>query len=611
MSRQPKTLPDYDAWVFARLMFGHDLEGEQALVTASSRPLVDHLAGLPIEGRQAAWDAFVEDDPHGEAWVEAVAAIDPEAEAPEADPVEAGGGWGPLRMGGLPAVEPFPVDVFPESVRRLVVEASAAIGCDPDLVALPVLAVAGGVIGRSASLRLKDNYFVTGCIYAAAIGPPSDGKTPSLKIVAAPIRKIDEAMAIDWKRDKAEYEEAKERYEAGKKTRPKGDAQESDPLDPPARPIPRRIDIDDVTMEVIPILLDENERGLIMIRDELTAFIHGMNQYKGGKGNDRSNVLKIWSGDAIKRDRVGHEDHAPVRVQFPMLTVVGGLTPDMLGEMADPRGRSDGFLDRFLMVYPDPRPVPEWSEVGLPPETAGDWAEVIMRLWQRPMRIHEGKPAPVVAHLNPAGKAAWKAGYNAHVREVNADDFPTSLRGPWGKFREYAGRLALILALLRHAADPTADPVEVPDVGGRDVADAWRLVVCFKGHTLRVAEAMRRREGLGEDARGILRWVKRNGLELFPQSDLTRNFPRFRDEPESLEAALKKLSEANVIRPRPERPSPPGKRGRKPHPSFHVNPALHASENCDNCSNELPTPDSGNFGNSPKPLTAPSIGEVA
>ncbi len=596
MNGPADTLPEYDAWVFARLIVGHALNGELAAVSAGNRHLADRLAGLPPEGRRMVWDAHLEGLQHGETWIEAVAAIDPEAEAPEVDD-----GWGPLRLEELPPVQPFPVDVLPEPVQLLVLQGAEAIGCPVDFLAVPALAVAGGVIGRSASLQLKEGYFANGCSYVAAIGPPSDGKTPALKIVAAPIRSIDEALADEWAEAKAKYEIDIEAHESAKRGKGKtGEADINRPAEP-ARPVPRRIDIDDATMEVIPIILADNERGLTMIRDELTAFVLGMNQFKGGKGNDRSNALKIWSGDAIKKDRVGHEDHAPIRVPFPTLTVLGGLTPDMLGELADAKGRSDGFVDRFLMTYPDPRPVPEWSDRGLPPETAEDWANIVRRLWQRDMRIQEGRSCPHTVKFTATGKAAWVIAYNAHSREMNADDFPASLRGPWGKLREYAGRLTLILALLRQATDPEADRRAVPEIGPSDTENAWRLVAYFKSHIIRVRAAMRQKGGLGEDAGTILRWIGRNGFESFPQSELTRNFPRFRDDPKALDAALAKLQEAGCLRPRSEPPRPKGQRGRKPLPTFDVNPALHAPENCGNCEKSGAGDISSNFRNSPAP----------
>ena len=606
MNHPPEVTHPFDAWVYARLMAGDPVNGELARVSGAGRPLAELLAGLPPGGRRAAWDAHLEGRPDADAWIEAVAAADPDGEAPE--PPEAGSGWVPLRLVELPPVEPFPVDVFPEPVRRLVLQGAEAIGCPPDFLALAVLAVAGGVIGRSASLALKDGYFANGCIFAAIIGPPSDGKSPALKMVTDPVRRIDEGLATEWDEAKAQYDRDLAEYEAGKKSAPRGAG--GGPAAEPARPVPRRIDIDDATMEVIPVILADNPRGLLMIRDELTALVQGMNQYKGGKGNDRPNALKIWSGDAIKKDRVGNADHAPIRSPFPTLTIVGGLTPDMLGELADPRGRADGFLERFIMAYPDPRPVPEWSEAGLPPGTAEDWAGIVARLWGRRLTLSEGRPCPHVVRLTPAGRAAWVSLYNAHAREMNADDFPPSLRGAWGKFREYAGRLILILALLLYAADPTQDSEPIPEIGPRHVADAWRLVAYFKSHVLRVRAAMRRDGGLGEDAGLILRWIRRDALESFPQSELTRNFPRFRADPGALAAALGALVKANVIRPRPEPTAPKGKRGRKPLPTFDVNPALHAPENCGNCDNSEPDPNWSNSCNSPAPQGDSDLGEV-
>ena len=122
--------------------------------------------------------------------------------------------------------------------------------------------------------------------------------------MAGAVRAIDDQLA-------AEHAQAIEQWKAD------ADVCTQNGSKPKPPPKPRRIDIDDATMEVLPIILADNPRGLIMIRDELSAFILGLNQYKGGKGNDRSNVLKIWSGDRIIKDRVGHENNEPIRCAHP------------------------------------------------------------------------------------------------------------------------------------------------------------------------------------------------------------------------------------------------------------------------------------------------------
>jgi len=71
---------------------------------------------------------------------------DPAAAAISPEPVKP---WPELQMERLADAEPFPIDVFPESVARYIRSVSGAVNCRPDYVALPVLVTAGAAIGRS------------------------------------------------------------------------------------------------------------------------------------------------------------------------------------------------------------------------------------------------------------------------------------------------------------------------------------------------------------------------------------------------------------------------------------------------------------------------------
>jgi hypothetical protein len=114
----------------------------------------------PAKVRLALWDGFrlSHDDP--DALVRAVADADPTGPAPGPD--EEDDDWPALRLGEQPAVEPFPVEVFPTAVAEFIRSVAAAIGCPPDFVGLPLLVVAGAAIGRTVSLRLKKGYFAGG-----------------------------------------------------------------------------------------------------------------------------------------------------------------------------------------------------------------------------------------------------------------------------------------------------------------------------------------------------------------------------------------------------------------------------------------------------------------
>jgi hypothetical protein len=559
------TPPPYDAWVMSRLMSDQPINGELAGMTEAFRPLADRLAAAPAIARTTILGGWLIGQPDQNEIIEALK-IDPLGPAPPIGNAPPGSDWPALRLDALPPVQPFPVYVLPETAARLVIEGADAIGCPRDFVGVAMLAIAAGTIGRSVNLMLKHGYFAVASVFMGIVGPPSDGKSPAIKAVALAIRLISDRLA-------AAHAGAMERWKAEAGAAAKAGSKPK----PPPPPKPGRIDIDDITFEALPIILADNERGLIMIRDELSAFILGMNQFKGGKGNDRSNALKIWSGDRIVKDRVNHENNEPIRCPHPSLSIVGGLTPDMLGELIDPMGRADGFIDRFLLAYPDSMPVPDWSDRGIPDDVAADWQQLIARLWMRPLDVKDGRSVPHVAYFTPDGKARWEEWYNAHSAEMNAPDFPPYLRGPWGKLREYAGRLTLILTLVHHAADMTADALIVPKVGPHRVDDAWKLIAYFKTHVRRVQAVIACGPGSGKTraVKAIVEWIRAEDRTSFTESEISQARRWIGDD---LADALSDLTERHAIRPR-QAPQVGPRGGRPTSPAYDVNPALLVTRN--------------------------------
>ena len=146
----------------------------------------------------------------------------------------------------------------------------------------------------------------------------------------------------------------------------------------------------------------------------------------------------------------------PIRIPHPFLSVAGNIPPDMLGELADERGRRDGLIERILFAFPDPKPKPHWSDTGIPDEAAEDWARIVTRLRDRPMSESNGKPHPHVIRFAETARVAWIDWYNGHVDEMNSGGFDPDEQSVDGKLSDFAARLALILHLIDLAADPTS-----------------------------------------------------------------------------------------------------------------------------------------------------------
>ncbi len=457
--------------------------------------------------------------------------------------------WESPSLDSPPSAAPFPLDVFPPDLSRFVNEAAECLTCPPDFLAMAVLAISGAVIGRSLALIIKDSWVESPALYAAFVARPGATKSPALALVARPLWDLTEELITGHKDEVERLKEDRKRALALRKAR-----QDTGPP-PPDEPTPtlRRIAVGDSTCEAMAGIRAENPRGIIMIRDELTAWVASLNQYKaGGKGSDRQFFLSAWSGAAVTVDRKSHLEKGPIHITHPFLSVIGAMTPEMLCELADAKDRDDGFIDRLLFALPDPVQV-RWNPKAVPAEPLEDWGRTVRYLWNRPMTFDDrGKPRPFFVRFTPPALSAYAAWFDDHCEEAEELDFPRHLDGAWSKMRAYCARLALILDQLHRAYDPTSEDRPL-DVGTRSAEGAIRLIDYFKDHCRRVRSLMRGAADDNPDARAILRWAERGGRDTFSESDARHNFPsRFGDRGPDLDKALDWLKARSYIRPSPD-----------------------------------------------------------
>jgi hypothetical protein len=245
------------------------------------------------------------------------------------------------------------------------------------------------------------------------------------------------------------------------------------------------------------------------------------------------------------------------------------------------------------------------------------WTDTIRRLFDFPMRVievledcgrHTGE-RPHLVEMSQEAKSIWVQWWNRHVRETEDHELDGK-SGAWSKMRVHAARFALILSRIRWACDPPpignhlekgvplpetiCDPEHGPPgpVLPQDVKGAIMLAEYFKSHLLRVAHRMK--GCLGDaNAQWIVDWIRRKQLETFNSSDVSADCRRFRDNPMTLDSALKLLENVNAIRLKSMQVDP-HRRGRKPSPTYEVNPELlRAPENTINTVNSLAGSDEG------------------
>jgi len=324
-------------------------------------------------------------------------------------------------------------------------------------------------------------------------------------------------------------------------------------------------------------ILRDNPRGVLANPDEATAWVASFNEYKA-KGSDRQFWLDVWGSGPISVDREG--GRRSLWVACPLVTVMGGLPPDMLGALDEEHKRNDGFRDRILFCYPDRFPKQRWTEEEMDQGDETTWASVVGRLHAQEMcRDPSGEIRPHFIGFDQQAKAAWIAWFDSHCEEMESDDLPDGYVGVWSKMRSYCLRFALILSRLRLAMDPEcSDLVEAP-VRLRDLEGAIALVDYFKSHFERVNHRMTGGTG-SREAMLVLSWITRKDLSEFRERDVRKDLVRRFPTPEDLQPALAKLTDTGAIRAKVE-PEDPHKRGRKPTPRYEVNPALKGRRELD------------------------------
>jgi hypothetical protein len=456
----------------------------------------------------------------------------------------------PIALVEVPEADPFPTEVLPALLARFVEEVALAKNCPPDYVGVPLLVIAGAAIGATRALEIKPGWRERPCIYAAVIGSPGSAKTPALKAVALPVYAEQSKRLAYHRRRLQSWEESSDQD--------KGPA-----------PKLETVFVSDITLEKLAAILQDNSRGVFIIRDELTGWIGGMDQYRAkGKGADRQAYLSIWAGEPIRVDRKGEQ--LPVYVAHPFVGVIGGLVPALLPRLQGEKDIWDGFLDRVLLAYPAPLPAKAEDWLCLADETVSAWKEVLDQLWQLEAEdTEDGEKRPRLVRLSRDGRHEWERFTAGLAAELNRKDLADTIKGHLAKFRGYGARLGLILHLLRR----TCKEIDTGDVDDESVRRAGRLIEYFRSHCLKVHAALGSDPEI-ENARRVLEWIERERRTRFKRYDVFEDvkneerFPRIED----LDRPLDRLEKHRVIRRQPVEEKG---RGRPSAPVFEVNPAVY------------------------------------
>lgn len=295
----------------------------------------------------------------------------------------------------LPPVKILNSSMMPKSLWDYISNSAERLSVPIEYAAIPLIVSFGSVIGTKLSIypKMFDNWEIVPNFYGGIVGNPSSKKTPSLTEGLKPISYL-EALAEDrYNEDKLKHDTQKELNKYMTKVTEKqlsdlarklasqtyddaelsqddlkakaqelAEAKQSDELIPEVK----RYSTNDGTIESIGELENKHKNGMLIIRDELTAWFASLDG--DANSQNKSFFLEGFNGlGGFKVDRIGR-GHVPVISHC--LSVIGGIQPDKLEYYLSKTMKglgNDGLIQRFqLMVYPDP--LPNSKERDLPPD---------------------------------------------------------------------------------------------------------------------------------------------------------------------------------------------------------------------------------------------------
>lgn len=367
---------------------------------------------------------------------------------------------------------PFPVDIFLNDAKEYIVEVSNSLACAIDLVGVAVLGAISGAIGGTREIETMSGHRQSANLYLAVIADPSSKKSPAFSqanFVVEWLQQV-EKQKYDSLMDK--YREELNAWERAKKEN-RGEK--------PTKPLLKQFFVSDFTMEVLSSILSENNRGIMVIADELDAWLRSMGQYKGGKGNDKQKWLTMWSRGSLKVDRKGDE---PIFVMRPFVTIAGGIQPEVLRLFTGNSVR-DGFIDRFLFSFPEK--VLSYSNERVSSSVRDNYLKLIKGLYDYELnKIKEdikhnilscNNSDSFVVYLDTEANKMWDDWNWKLIEEMSNPFFPYYLEGAWGKLAGHTLRFALIFYCLNNRGRGISRFVTA-----EDMRCAFKLTDYFKYH---------------------------------------------------------------------------------------------------------------------------------
>lgn len=401
---------------------------------------------------------------------------------------------------------PFPIDTLPQAVAIFVRDQSKLMGLDSAVIGMACIAALAGCIDDRIQIQPKRHdptWLESARLWVGIIGDPSAKKSPGINKALGPVKKIAKKRRDEFDQARQKWQETCEALKAQDKK-----------AKLPEGPKLERLTVSDTTVEKLGDILGQQEpRGILIIRDELSGWFASHDCYKNGAGGkDKAAWLEAYNGGGLEIDRIVR---GSIWVENFSACIIGGIQPDVIHSYASTTSH-DGLLQRFLLVHAG---AARQGVDRMPDMRAKQrYAELIEQM------INIAPPAGDVVTLSEGAHQIREAFYTDINRALRSmpNKHLTAMLGKWeGTF----ARLLLTFHVAQCAENheyPTAREVDA-DTAQRVRDLMWRTLL---PHAIRFYDGM---DSTETHARALAALLLARGWERFTvKRDLNNNMLAYR-----------------------------------------------------------------------------------
>ena len=358
----------------------------------------------------------------------------------------------------------FPLDVFPQAVQKIMLDAMKDDGLNIELLATAMLSAAATAIGNTFTVHIRGNWYTNCALFFILVARPGTGKTPALSFAFAPIRERDGEMARRFMEDL-------DRYKRSLSSKDKEVTED--------KPHIVQTILDDFTPEALYRQHFHNQRGVILLIDEILGLLKSRKRYNG-ENKLIEDLLSAFSGMPIKNMR--KDEESLIIIPHPCINMIGGIQTNLVHELFSEEFTSNGFTDRLVFIAPAIQEIPRWTmteEQQNNSSCASKWHEIIRKIMDIKCEYADGGEVivPKVLEMADDARRFYYSWNNEIVDSINGIKDEDLIETHKMKLNGILPRFALILQVLRWATGEShIDFIDMDSICG-----AKKLLDYFEG----------------------------------------------------------------------------------------------------------------------------------